>query len=78
MVSFVSRLWGGCASDRHIVQSDEFIPKLSQSDVLMADEGFTIDDLLPAGIALNVPPRVSAKCCLHQNFSKLPILPQQE
>lgn len=29
MVSFVSRLWGGNASDRHIVQNDDLIPKLS-------------------------------------------------
>jgi hypothetical protein len=27
----------------------------------MADKGFTIEDLLPPDIALNVPPRVSSK-----------------
>lgn len=46
MVSFVSRLWGGNASDRHIVQNDDLIPKVSPGDVIMADKGFTIDDLL--------------------------------
>lgn len=61
MVLFVSRLWGGNASDRHIVQNDDLIPKLSPGDVIMADKGFTIDDLLPANIGLNVPPRVSTK-----------------
>lgn len=59
MVSFVSRLWGGNASDRHIVQNDDLIPKLSPGDVIMADKGFTIDDLLPANIGLNVHPRMS-------------------
>lgn len=61
MVSIVSRLWGGNASDRYIVQNDDLIPKLSPGDVIMADKGFTIDDLLPANIGLNVPPRVSTK-----------------
>lgn len=39
MVSFVSRLWGGNASDRHIVQNGDLIPKLSPGDVMMADKG---------------------------------------
>lgn len=59
MVSFVSRLWGGNASDRHIVQNNDLIPTLSSGDVIMADKGFTIDDLLPANIGLNVHPRMS-------------------
>jgi hypothetical protein len=33
----------------------------------MADKGFTIEDLLPPDIGLNVPPRVSSK---HQMSSK--------
>ncbi|XP_063418869.1 uncharacterized protein LOC134701663 [Mytilus trossulus] len=61
MVTFVSRLWGGNVSDRHISQQDGFLPKLSPGDVVMADKGFTIEDLLPADIGLNVPPRVSTK-----------------
>lgn len=59
MVTFVSRLWGGNVSDRHICQHDGFLPKLSLGDVVMADKGFTIEDLLPPDIGLNVPPRVS-------------------
>lgn len=71
MVSFVSRLWGGNAFDRHIVQHDEFIPELSPSDVIMADKGFTIYDLLPADIGLNVPPRVSTKIQMSSSESFL-------
>ncbi|VDI27629.1 Hypothetical predicted protein [Mytilus galloprovincialis] len=62
MVTFMSRLWGGNVSDRHISQHDGFLPKLSPGDVVMADKGFTIAYLLPADIGLNVPPRVSTKC----------------
>ncbi|CAG2184459.1 unnamed protein product [Mytilus edulis] len=61
MVTFVSRLWGGNVSDRHIVEHDGLIPKLSPGDVIMADKGFTIEDLLSPDIGLNVPPRVSTK-----------------
>lgn len=61
MATFVSRLWGGNVSDRHIVQHDDLIPKLSAGDVVMADKGFTIEDLLPPDVGLNVPPRVSTK-----------------
>ena len=28
----------------------------------MADKGFTIEDLLPADVGLNAPPRISSKC----------------
>ncbi|CAC5416186.1 unnamed protein product [Mytilus coruscus] len=61
MVTFISRLWGGNVSDRHIVQHDEFLPKLSKGDVIMANKGFTVEDLLPANVGLNMPPRVSTK-----------------
>ncbi|XP_069134925.1 uncharacterized protein [Argopecten irradians] len=61
MVTFVSRLWGGNVSDRHITQHDGFLPKLSAGDIVMADKGFTVEDLLPVDVGLNVPPRVSSK-----------------
>jgi hypothetical protein len=54
-------LWGGHTSDRHITQHDDFLPRLSPGDVVMADKGFTIEDLLPADVGLNVPPRVSSQ-----------------
>ncbi|VDI72805.1 Hypothetical predicted protein [Mytilus galloprovincialis] len=61
MVTFVSRLWGRNVSDRHIVEHDGLIHKLSPGDVIMADKGFTIEDLLSPDIGLNVPPRLSSK-----------------
>ena len=58
LVTFVSRLWCGNVSDRHIVQHDDLLPKLSPGDMMMADKGFTIEDLLPADVDLNIPPRI--------------------
>lgn len=60
MVSFASRLWGENAYGRYIVH-DEFIPKLFPGDVIMADKGFTLEDLPLADIGLNFTPKVSTK-----------------
>ena len=58
LITFVSRLWGGRASDRHIIEQDgeHFIPLLEENDIVMADKGFKIQDLLPADVGLNMPP----------------------
>ena len=63
MVSYISRLWGGHTSDRHIIQQDgaQFMSKLQENDIVVADKGFTIVDLLPPGTYLNLPPFVSTK-----------------
>ena len=58
MVTFVSRLWGGHASDRHITQHGDLLARLEPGDSIMADKGFTVGDLLPPGIGLNMPPRI--------------------
>lgn len=57
-VNFISRLWGGRASDRHISKEDELLTKLHPGMPIMADKGFTIEDLLPPDINLNVPPKI--------------------
>ena len=61
MVTSISRLWGGNVSDRHMVQYGEFLPKLCPCDVIMADKGFMVEDLLAADVGLNMLPRVSTK-----------------
>jgi hypothetical protein len=57
-VNFISRLWGGRASDRHITMTSGLIPMLEPGMVVMADKGFTIEDLLPENINLNMPPKI--------------------
>ena len=60
LIMFVSRLWGGRASDRFIVEQDreQFIPYLEENDIVMADKGFKIKYLLPPDVGLNMPPLI--------------------
>lgn len=56
-----ARVRGGHTSDRHIVQKDGdlFIPLLESGDIILADKGFKVGDLLPGHIGLNIPPFIS-------------------
>ncbi len=56
-VTFLSRLWGGNVSDKQIVKESGLLDLLEAGDSVMADKGFTIEDLLePVNIILNMPP----------------------
>lgn len=56
-ITFVSQLYTGSISDREIVIRSGFLKcPLQDNDSVMADKGFTIDDLLPLGVKLNLPP----------------------
>ena len=45
-ISFISKCYGGCASDRFISKDCHIIDKLQYGHNLMADKGFSISDLL--------------------------------
>lgn len=56
-LSFVSQLYTGHISDREIVlRSGILDQKFDCGDSVMADKGFTVQDLLPLGVGLNIPP----------------------
>ena len=56
-VTFVSSLYTGCISDTQLVERSGFLSLLQKGDEIMADRGFTIEDLLtPLGVKLNIPP----------------------
>lgn len=56
-ISFVSEAYEGSISDRKLVEVSGLLEKLEAGDEVMADKGFTIQDLLiPYGIRLNMPP----------------------
>ena len=57
LISFVSNAWGGCATDRYVVQKSGFLDLIEADDLIMADREFTIrDDLLFRNVTLEIPP----------------------
>ena len=55
-ISFVSEAYEGSISDRKLVEECGLLQKLEPGDEIMADKGFTIQDLVvPLGVRLNVP-----------------------
>ena len=56
-ITFISQLYTGSISDREIVVRSGLLDlPLDENDSIMADKGFTIQDLLPLGVSLNIPP----------------------
>jgi len=56
-ISFISKAWGGRATDRYIVQKSGFLDLLEPYDLVLADRGFTIrEDLLFRNCTLEIPP----------------------
>ena len=66
-VTFISQLYTGSISDGEIVVRSGFLDlPFQENDSVMADKGFTIQDLLPLGVSLNIPHSLEppAKCQL--------------
>ena len=59
-ISYLSPMWGGKASDRKITLSDGFIDNLQVGDLILADRGFTIHDvLIQKQVSIDIPPSSS-------------------
>lgn len=56
-IVYISDLYEGSISDREIVEKCGFLQYISPGDMVLADRGFTIEDLLLSKQAsLNIPP----------------------
>lgn len=79
-VTFISKLYTGSISDRKITEESGFLDMESNdNDVVMADKGFLIEDLLSEKIAaknvrLNIPPFLERK----GQFTEEEVLATQE
>ena len=61
-ITFVSSLYGGIISDKEIVKSSSLIDLLEENDLIMADRGFDIQDLLACKkVKLFIPPKRQSK-----------------
>ena len=53
---FISKGWGGRASDQHITENSKFLKYVVYNDVIMADRGFSIVETLGTlGAKLEIP-----------------------
>ena len=56
-ITFVSQLYTGSISDMEIVVRSGLLSQaFDDGDSVMADKGFQIQDILPLGVTLNIPP----------------------
>ena len=55
VITFVSDYYGGSTSDKAITKDSGVLEQLQPGDMVMADKGFTIRDILPEGVSLNIP-----------------------
>ena len=56
-ISFASTLYGGSISDTELTQKSGLMAKLQYGDVIMADRGFNIQEMLAIkGVKVNLPP----------------------
>lgn len=61
-VAYISKLWGGRTSDRHIVRHSNFLDYIEPRDQILADRGFTVrEELLVRGAELVIPPACKGK-----------------
>lgn len=56
VITFVSKLYPGSTSDKKIVSHCGILSLLESCDLILADKGFLISDILPDGVSLNIPP----------------------
>ena len=56
-ITFISQLYTGNISDKEIVERTGMLDlPFNEGDSVMPDKGFTISDILPLGVSLNIPP----------------------
>ena len=66
-VCFTSDPYGGNISDKKLTAEYGILKLLESGDAIMADRGFTIEDILPTGVTLNVPPKLNETGQLTEN-----------
>lgn len=56
VITYVSDLFPGSVSDKFIVEKSGILRHFVTGDLVLADKGFLIQDIVPVGVSVNVPP----------------------
>ena len=56
VITYVSELYPGSISDKEIVRKSGLLHHLAAGDLLLADKGFLIQDIVPRGVSVNITP----------------------
>ena len=56
VITYCSDLFPGSVSDKAIVQESGILSHFKPGDLILADKGFLISDILPEGVSVNIPP----------------------
>ena len=55
----MSGLYPGSVSDKSIVQESGLLKHFVPGDLILADKGFLIQNLLPRGVSVTIPPFIN-------------------
>lgn len=55
-ITYCSSLYPGSTSDKMIVKHSGILDIFKPGDLLLADKGFLLDDIVPQGVSVNIPP----------------------
>ena len=56
VLTYISNLYPGSISDKEIVQQSGLLRHFVPGDLILADKGFLIQDIVPTGVSVNIPP----------------------
>lgn len=55
-ITFCSELYPGSTSDKQIVVHSHILDQMVGGDLVLADKGFLLHDILPQGVSVSIPP----------------------
>ena len=56
VITYISNLYPGSISDKEIVRNSGLLNQMVTGDLILADKGFLIQDIVPKGVSVNIPP----------------------
>lgn len=56
VITYISKLYPGSISDKEIVHKSSLLNHMVTGDLILADKGFLIQDIVPKGVSVNIPP----------------------